>query len=438
MKILSLSIALFIPALALARNTGVWPDGSKMNEWFESAEKVDPDKLGKKYVVTDYGVVTGDSTIIQTEALQAVIDRAADEGGGVVVIPEGTYLSGSLFFRPGTHLSISEGGKLKGSDAITNYQIIDTRLEGQTIKYFAALVNAIGCDGFTISGPGTIDGNGLRFYDEFWLRRKVNPKCTNLEALRPRLVYIADSDDVTVSDVRLVFSGFWTNHLYNCNRVKYIDCFIYAPTDGYPKGPSTDAIDLDVCSDVHVKGCYMNVNDDAVCIKGGKGTWVDTIPGNGPCRRVLVEDCEFGKTNAGVTFGSEAWDAENVILRNCEFDGTSHVVLFKMRPDTPQKYQHVLVDGAKGRVKNGMEVQKWTQFYDKGNRNPMPRSVVSNVTFRNAELDCARDFYREAKDDYFDLDTFTIENVKACDQVGDMDTSNISNCTISNVEIIRK
>lgn len=438
MKILSLSIALFIPALALARNTGVWPDGSKMNEWFESAEKVDTNKLGKKYVVTDYGVVPGDSTIIQTEALQAVIDRAADEGGGVVVIPEGTYLSGSLFFRPGTHLSVSEGGKLKGSDAITNYQIIDTRLEGQTIKYFAALVNAIGCDGFTISGPGTIDGNGLRFYDEFWLRRKVNPKCTNLEALRPRLVYIADSDDVTVSDVRLVFSGFWTNHLYNCNRVKYIDCFIYAPTDGYPKGPSTDAIDLDVCSDVHVKGCYMNVNYDAVCIKGGKGTWVDTIPGNGPCRRVLVEDCEFGKTNAGVTFGSEAWDAENVILRNCEFDGTSHVVLFKMRPDTPQKYQHVLVDGAKGRVKNGMEVQKWTQFYDKGNRNPMPRSVVSNVTFRNAELDCARDFYREAKDDYFDLDTFTIENVKACDQVGDMDTSNISNCTISNVEIIRK
>lgn len=438
MKILSLSIALFIPALALARNTGVWPDGSTMSEWFESAEKVDTDKLGKKYVVTDYGVIPGDSTIIQTEALQAVIDRAADEGGGVVVIPQGTYLSGSLFFRPGTHLSISEGGKLKGSDAITNYEIIDTRLEGQTIKYFAALVNAIGCDGFTISGPGTIDGNGLRFYDEFWLRRKVNPKCTNLEALRPRLVYIADSDDVTVSDVRLVFSGFWTNHLYNCNRVKYIDCFIYAPTDGYPKGPSTDAIDLDVCSDVHVKGCYMNVNDDAVCIKGGKGTWVDTIPGNGPCRRVLVEDCEFGKTNAGVTFGSEAWDAENVILRNCEFDCTSHVVLFKMRPDTPQKYQHVLVDGAKGRVKNGMEVQKWTQFYDKGNRNPMPRSVVSNVTFRNAELDCARDFYREAKDDYFDLDTFTIENVKAYDQVGDIDTSNISNCTISNVEIIRK
>ena len=41
-------------------------------------------------------------------------------------------------------------------------------------------------------------------------------------------------------------SGFWTNHLYNCNRVKYLDVTILAPTDGYPKGPSTDGIDLDV------------------------------------------------------------------------------------------------------------------------------------------------------------------------------------------------
>lgn len=444
MKFKYLLIALAIPGLAIAAKkkapkiAPTWPDGTVIDEWFYNAAPVDVDALGPKYVITDYGVVANDSTLIQTEAIQAVIDKVAADGGGVVVVPEGTFLSGSLFFKPGTHLNVAQGGKLKGSDAITDYEIIDTRLEGQTIKYFAALVNAIDCDGFTISGPGTIDGNGLRFYDEFWLRRKVNPKCTNLEALRPRLVYIADSDDVTVSGVKLIFSGFWTNHLYNCNRVKYLDNFIYAPTDGYPKGPSTDAIDLDVCSDVLVKGCYMNVNDDAVCVKGGKGTWVDTIPGNGPCRRILVEDCKFGKTNAGVTFGSEAWDAENVILRNCEYDGTSHVVLFKMRPDTPQKYMYVLVDGAKGKVKNGVEVQKWTQFYDKGDRDPMPRSKVANITFRNADLDCWRDFYREAKDNYFDLENFTFENVTALDTTGEFDTSNIANCKVENVTVTKK
>ena len=243
----------------------------------------------------------GDSTALQTEAIQKVIDTAASQGGGVVVVPRGTFLTGSLFFRPGTHLHLREGARLKGSDAITHYKIVKTRLEGQTLNYFAALINADGVDGFTITGSGTIDGNGRRFYDEFWLRRKVFPKCTNLEALRPRMIYISDSKNVTVQDVRLVYSGFWTNHLYRCSRVRYIGCYIYAPTSGYPKGPSTDALDLDACQDVHVRGCYINVNDDAVCLKGGKGTFVDKDSTNGPCRNVLIENVTYGVAGAGVT-----------------------------------------------------------------------------------------------------------------------------------------
>ena len=167
-------LTLFAAGAAQAAGFTTFPDGSKVSEWFNEAKPVNADKLGKKYTVTDYGVVN-DSTVLQTEAIQAVIDKAAEAGGGVIVIPEGVYLSGSLFFKPGTHLYVAKGGKLKGSDSITNYKIIDTRLEGQTIKYFAALVNAENVDGFTISGPGTIDGNGHRFYDEVWLRRKVNP-----------------------------------------------------------------------------------------------------------------------------------------------------------------------------------------------------------------------------------------------------------------------
>lgn len=75
-----------------------WPDGTKMDKWFENTSKVDPSTLGKQYVITDYGVKQ-DSTVVQTEAIQAVIDKAAQEGGGLIVVPKGTYLSGSLFFR---------------------------------------------------------------------------------------------------------------------------------------------------------------------------------------------------------------------------------------------------------------------------------------------------------------------------------------------------
>lgn len=421
-------------AVAKRQARQLFPDGTPIPEWFADTAKVDVEKLGRKYVITDYGVST-DSNAIQTEAIQRVIDTAASGGGGVVVVPRGTFLTGSLFFRAGTHLHVAEGGRLKGSDAITNYKIVKTRLEGQTIDYFAALVNADGVDGFTISGRGTIDGNGRRFYDEFWLRRKVNPKCTNLEALRPRLVYISNSSDVTVQDVRLEYSGFWTNHLYRCKRVKYLGCDIFAPTSGYPKGPSTDAIDLDGCADVLVHGCRMNVNDDAVCLKGGKGTFVDKDSTNSPCRNIVIERCRYGIAGAGVTFGSEAWDCSNVILRDCEFSGTGNIVLFKMRPDTPQRYANVLVERVKGTTKNGIRVAAWKQFFNLLERGDMPRSGVSNVTLRDIDIRCTKKFYDVNPSDKYDLQGFTFENINAKDPNGGFDTSYIKDCKVANVKV---
>ena len=137
-----------------------WPDGTEMDAWFQNTAKVDVNTLGRRYVITDYGVMLGSSEV-QTAKIQAVIDRAAQEGGGVVVVPQGTFMTGALFFRQGTHLEVCEGAVLKGSDRIADYPILMTRIEGETCKYFSALINADGLDGFTICGGGTIDGNGI-------------------------------------------------------------------------------------------------------------------------------------------------------------------------------------------------------------------------------------------------------------------------------------
>ena len=117
--LLVLSVVCGVTAHAKFTN---FPDGSKVPDWFNDSKPVDVRNLGKQYVITEHGVLS-DSTVIQTENIQRVIDLAASNGGGVIVIPEGTYLSGSLFFKPGTHLHLLKGGKLKGSDAITNYKM---------------------------------------------------------------------------------------------------------------------------------------------------------------------------------------------------------------------------------------------------------------------------------------------------------------------------
>ena len=170
----------------------LWPNGEVMDEWFADTAKVELSALGRQYRLTDYGVSAG-TTDIQTTQIQSVIDRCAREGGGVVVVPRGTFYSGSLFFHQGTHLHIEEGGVLKGSERIRDFAIRQTRIEGQTCQYFVALINADGLDGFTITGRGTIDGSGEPYWEEFWMRKKWNPQCTNKDAQRPRLTYISNS-----------------------------------------------------------------------------------------------------------------------------------------------------------------------------------------------------------------------------------------------------
>jgi polygalacturonase len=416
----------------------VFPDGSPIGEWFNDTTKAEVESLGKKYVLTDFGV-KNDSTVIQTSAIQHVIDHCYEQGGGVIVVPKGTFLTGALFFKKGTHLHFEDGGKIKGIDDIRHYPLIKMHMEGKMIDYFAALVTAEHCDSFTITGRGTIDGNGQRFWDEFWIRRKQNPKCTNLEALRPQLVYISHSDDVTIQDVQLINSPFWTNHLYHANRVKFLDCFIKSPAQGTTHTPSSDAIDLDICDDVLVRGCYINICDDGVCLKGGKGTYVDQDSTAGAVNRVIVENCRFGnRTNAGITFGSEAWDCHNVIMRNCQFDDADHMLLFKMRPDTPQQYGDVLMENCWGTSKYpAIEVSTWTQFYNKNARPDMPESSVRNVTIRGLMIQTSS-FFRVRKTHnimthQFALSDFTFEDIEAEDKDNAFDIDQIDGVTVKNV-----
>lgn len=396
-----------------------FPDGTPIPEWFSQTECTDIGSLGKQYDITNYGVAK-DSTLLQTEKIQSVIDQAFRDGGGVIVVPAGTYLCGALFFKPNTHLHLQEGAVLKGSDDISNFPIVDTRIEGQSLKYFAALINADKVHGFSISGKGTINGNGMRYWKSFWLRRKVIPQCTNMDELRPRLVYISNSNDIQLSGVRLINSPFWTTHLYRCNNAKLLNLHIFAPSAPV-KAPSSDAIDLDVCHNVLIKGCYMSVNDDAVALKGGKGPWADKDPNNGENSNIIIEDCTYGFCHSGLTCGSESIHNRNIILRRCTIHNASRLLWLKMRPDTPQHYEYILVEEISGDAKSLIYIKPWTQFFDLKGRKDIPLSHSNNVTMRNIRLDCDI-FFNVSPSEQYTLKDFTFENLtikaqnKECDK----------------------
>ena len=415
-----------------------WPDGSPISSWFSDTSRVDISNL-KRYVITEYGV-QNNTEEVQTELIQNIIDLCSNEGGGVIVIPKGIFTSGSLFFKPKTHLLIEEGGELRGSDRIKHFQIVKTRMEGQTLNYFAALVNADHVDGFTITGPGTINGNGYNYWEEFWIRRKYNKDCTNLEAMRPRNIYISNSKNVTVQDVKIINSPFWTNHLYRCENVRYLGCYIYAPTENITKtdltrgAPSSDAIDIDVCKNVLIHGCYMHVNDDAVVLKGGKGTWADKDENNGPCSNIIIEDCTYGKVHGCLTLGSESLHDKNVILRRINVENASRVLWLKMRPDTPQHYEYVRVEDIYGKCDSFLVVRPWTQFFNPEDREDMPLSQCNNIVIKNINME-TKNFFDVGLSDKYKLIDFSFEHIRVKDQAKAFDPTMIENTNVFDVEI---
>ena len=219
---------------------------------------------------------------------------------------------------------------------------------------------------------------------------------------------------MTIQDVRLINSPFRTNHVYKSDHVRYLDCYIYAPTENVwspdPRrgAPSSDAIDIDACTDVMVNGCFMHVNDDAVVLKGGKGIWADKDETNGDCERILIQNCRYGRVHGCLTLGSESLHDRNIILRNCYTERADRVLWLKMRPDTPQQYEYVTVENITGHCKRFLFIHPWTQFFKPGDRKDMPLSRCNNITMRNIQVDAETQYDVKTSDKY-ELTDFSID-----------------------------
>lgn len=367
-------------------------------------------QAAQRFSISDSGAVA-DGKTLNTEAIQKSIDSAA-ENGGVVVIPKGTFLSGSIFLKPGVELHLEKGAVLLGSTRIEDYPKRETRIEGHFEPWRMALVNAQGMDNVHIHGEGKLDGNGIIYWAQFWQRRRENPKCTNLEIERPRLMFIDRCTNVRIEGLSLTYSGFWNLHLYRCRDVIIDGLTITAPTrhtkhrnymtkailKGMKQeagiknlplkdnilGPSTDGIDIDSSQKVTIRNCYISVNDDNIALKGSKGPLADKDQDSPPVEDILIENCEFGDGNGMVTCGSEATLIRNVTVKNCRITGDATMLTLKLRPDTPQRYENILIDGivlegGQGRMLN---VAPWHQFFDLKGHAP-PSRTVQNITIRN-------------------------------------------------------
>ncbi len=257
--------------------------------------------------VRDFGAV-GNGVTDDTAALQNAI-----RGGGIVQIPAGRYLTGTLYLCSGLDLRFEPGAVLLASTDPARYNTADfdprnpppSKSERASARH---LICAMDCRDLKISG-GTIDGRAPLWMNE---ADPDLPKILKLNPERPaQMLFFCECENVSVSNLKLKDSTYWNFFLHGCRNVKISGLEV----SGRPNQFNNDGLDIDCCQNVTVRGCVIDTGDDALAIRGASAR----LGGNRPCEKITVRDCVLRSAMANairVGVGSDR-------IRDCLFENIS-------------------------------------------------------------------------------------------------------------------
>jgi polygalacturonase len=302
--------------------------------------------------VRDFGAVADGKTKC-TDAVRKAIAAARAHGGGTVFFGPGEYLTGPIRLESHITLHIDAGARVKFSDDFDDYlPMVRSRWEGTEVVNFSPLIYADHVEDVAIEGSGVLDGQGQRWWQFFRALRAEQKKTGRWNTdsrwqkefaarnpalelpdddarlksgfLRPPFVQILDSRRVSIRDVKLVSSPFWTINPVYCDNVTVRGVTIENPSDA----PNTDGIDPESCRNVHISDCLIDTGDDCITIKSGRDQQGRRI--NRPSENTTITNCTMLHGHGGVVIGSEmSGGVRNLVASNCVFDGTDRGIRIK-------------------------------------------------------------------------------------------------------------
>lgn len=360
---------------------------------------------------------------------QAAVDSiAALEGGGRLVIPEGTYVTGTLRLKSGVELHLEKGAVILGSVNPYDYDgYIETPddlaggVADKCSKPQFGLIVAGDAKNISITGEGTIDGRGLELalaidslhhigerVDPNYNTRRMRP------ALRPKLLDFDKVDSLTVASVNLRSSASWGFSLNKCSNVAIRD--INFVNRAYW---NNDGIDVADCHNVTITGCDINSADDGIVLK--------SFDANDCNDSILIADCAIASSANAIKMGTESFGGfRNITIRNIRIRDTFRSAIALESVDGAV-LDNVTVDSIAA-VNTGNAF-----FIRLGHRRGEQPGSLSNVTISN--LSCEVPFGRPDAD--YDLrgpDINTIHNPFPASITG-IPGHRVQNVKLSNIKV---
>ncbi len=266
-----------------------------------------PVSAQRQYDVRSYGAF-GDGKTDDAAAIQKAIDRCSMEGGGRVLFPAGgVYLCGPVEIKSNVELYLEPTATLKANPDESIYRLSafgENRGEGMLWLY------ANHAENISISGKGTIHGNGIAFMgaeldDSYELKPLADPSFDP----RPHVLTLTDVRNLSIRDVTVCEGAYWTIHLIGCNG---------AVIDGINllnnlKIRNGDGIDLDHSKNIRISNCHITSGDDCICLKNRR-----EFAEYGSCHDIVVTNCVMSSRSCAIKMGSENMDSiRNVLFDNC-------------------------------------------------------------------------------------------------------------------------
>ena len=387
----------------------------------------------KKFYLQDYA------------SIQEAVNACGRAGGGQVVIPRGEWRSTwPIHLLSNTELHLEDGAVVIFSDRYEDYlPVVFTRWEGMECYNYSPLIYANGCENISVTGNGTLIGNG----QAWWPWKKLQAQAaeelcyserngvpvekriygTEAAALRPSFIQPVSCSNVLLEDFTIIDGPQWTIHPVYCENVTVRNVTVST------HGPNTDGLNPDSCRDVLIEGCTFDTGDDCIAINSGMNE--DGWRVGKPCENIEIRNCVMNGGHGGLVIGSGmSGGVKNVFAHDCRITGTMRGIRIKSmrgrggyvkdvrfenleindtedqalqitmfydattvepKADTPSDFSNIVIRGVKGKgLKAGIQLAG------------LPEHRMSHIMLENIELEA------ENAMECVDVESLTMKDVR--------------------------